>query len=207
MVRRMAMSAVLVRTSMTRLDTMLKAATSTIMVSTRNITLVWPWIAAKKPILACHQSNTQPCMPTTCESWRRAAPTEAVVGDEDLYARDLVAEVEQALDVGQRRVDEVGVVVVHAGAEDRRHPRLHRPRHDAQRRGDFDRRDELQVVAHLQLQQVGQAAADHDREVVAEVLQRCPNRSACRPRPGTDRDSGRAARRAPRSRPRAAGAP
>ena len=51
MVRRMAMSAVLVRTSITRLDTMLKAATSTIMVSTMNRTLVWPWMAAKKPIV------------------------------------------------------------------------------------------------------------------------------------------------------------
>ncbi len=52
MVRRMAMSAVLVRTNITRLDTILNAATSTIMVSTTNITLVWPWIAAKKPKFA-----------------------------------------------------------------------------------------------------------------------------------------------------------
>ena len=52
MVRRMAMSAVLVRTSITRLETMLKAATSTIMVSTRNITLVCAWMAEKKLLLA-----------------------------------------------------------------------------------------------------------------------------------------------------------
>ena len=40
MVRRMAISAVLVRTSMTRLETMLKAATRTIIVRTRKIMLV-----------------------------------------------------------------------------------------------------------------------------------------------------------------------
>ena len=71
------MSAVLVRTSMTRLETILKAATSTIMVSTRNITLVWAWMAEKKPTLACSQSNTQPWMPMTCEICRRVAATEA----------------------------------------------------------------------------------------------------------------------------------
>ena len=93
MVRRMAMSAVLVRTSMTRLDTMLKAATSTIMVSTMNMTLVWPWIAAKKPILACHQSNTQPCEPTDLRKLPARGGNRAVVGHEHLDARDLVAEI------------------------------------------------------------------------------------------------------------------
>ena len=67
------MSPVLVRTSITRLETMLKAATSTIMVRTMNSTLVWPWIAAKKPKLAWNQSNTQPCGPTAWATALRAA--------------------------------------------------------------------------------------------------------------------------------------
>ncbi len=76
--------------------------------------------------------------------------------------------------VDQRRVDEVGVVVVHAGAEDRRHPRRGGAWHDAKRGGDGDRRDELQAVAHLQSQEIGQPAADHDGEIVAEAFEAAP---------------------------------
>ena len=39
--------------------------------------------------------------------------------EENLDGRDFVAEVEQPLRVGHRRIDEVGVVIVHAGTEDR----------------------------------------------------------------------------------------
>ena len=119
----------------------------------------------------------------------------------------LSPEIEQALHVGQRRIDEIGVVVVHAGAEDRRDPCRRRARHDAERRGDRHRRDELQAVAHLQPHQVGQPACRPRRRNRRRSPSACPSRSACRPRRGTGRDSGRAARPAPRSRRQAACAP
>ena len=56
MVRRMAMSLPLSFTSMIRPETMLSAATSTIRVRIRNITLRSTWSALKKVALRCRQS-------------------------------------------------------------------------------------------------------------------------------------------------------
>ena len=97
MVRRMAMSAVLVRTSITRLDTMLKAATSTIMVSTRNITLVCAWMAAKKPIVGLEPVEHPALAADRLGRPARSPATDVPVAQEDLDGRDLVAEIEHAL--------------------------------------------------------------------------------------------------------------
>ncbi len=118
MVRRMAMSAVLVRTSMTRLDTMLKAATSTIIVRTRKITLVCA-TTAEKPTLAWNQSNTQALRADRLHEQPARLGRRSAIRHEHLDARDVGPEVEHVLGVLQRRVHEVGIVVVHAGAEDR----------------------------------------------------------------------------------------
>ena len=56
MVRRMATSLPLSFTSMIRPDTMLSAATSTISVRIRNITLRSTWSALKNVALRCRQS-------------------------------------------------------------------------------------------------------------------------------------------------------
>ena len=154
---------------------MLKAATSTIMVSTRNITLVWAWMAEKKPILACSQSNTQPCVPMTCDTSWRVVRDRGVVAHEDLDARDLGAEIEQALDVAERAHRRNW----HRSrtCRRRRSPPPAPPPSAARRRSgvtDGNRRHELQAVAHLHAQEVGQPAADHHREIVAEALQRAP---------------------------------
>ena len=57
---------------------MLKAATITMSVSTRNITFVCATTAEKNPALAWNQSNTQPSVPTASMSRRRVCTSDAL---------------------------------------------------------------------------------------------------------------------------------
>ena len=172
MVRRIAMSGPLSFTSMIRPEMMLSAATSTISVRIRNITLRSTWSALKKVALRWRQSIMK--IGRAGRLGDELAVTVDPVGivGVDLDRGHVAGAVEIGLRLGQRHEHEGGVVFRHADLEHRGDLVGLDARRRAHRRHRAARRHQRDVVAGAQRQLIGQPAADHHALTLVEALER-----------------------------------
>ena len=172
MVRRMAMSCPLSFTSMIRPETMLSAATSTIMVRIRNITLRSTCSALKKVELRCRQSTRNTGRPAaSVTALRKASILSGLVG-EHLDRGHVVLAIEIGLRLRQRHEHEAGVIFRHADLEHGRHLVGLDARRHAHRRHRALGRDQRDGVAGMQRQLIGEPASDGDALPLVKSLQR-----------------------------------
>ncbi len=172
MVRRMAMSRPLSFTSMIRPETMLSAATSTIRVRIRNITLRSTCSALKNVALRWRQSIMKigRCA-ASVTSLAVAVDPVGIVGI-DLDRGDVAGAVEIGLRLRQRHEHEGGVVFRHADLEHRRDLVDLDARRGAHRRHRAARRDQRDVVAGAQRELIGEPAPDRDALPFVEAFER-----------------------------------
>ena len=174
MVRRIAMSLPLSFTSMIRPETMLSAATSTIMVRIRNITLRSTCSALKKVELRCRQSTRNTGRPAASVT-RLAEGVDLVgIGGEHLDRGDVVVAVEIGLRFRQRHEHEARVIFRHADLEHRGDLVGLDARRRAHRGHRALRRHQRDAVAGMQRQLIGEPAADRDALPLVKALRACP---------------------------------
>ncbi len=176
MVRRIAMSALLSFTSMIRPETMLSAATSTISIRIRNITLRSTSSTPKNVLLRCRQSDSddRPLDGLVDGACRAVDRRRAARGTPRWPSRR--RPVEEALRLGERHIDEARVELRHADLEHRHDGIALDARRDAERRLRALGRGQRQRVAGTDEELLGQPPPDGD----AAGLRRTP--PACRPR-------------------------
>ena len=141
---------------------MLSAATSTISVRIRNITLRSTSSAPKKVRLRCRQSVMQDRPARRLLDGGAGLVDPVGIVEIDLDQLHVVLAVEVVLRLGQRHEDEGGVELRHADLEDRLHRIALDARRGAEGRRGAARRDEREGVAGLQRQGFGEAPADGD---------------------------------------------
>ena len=166
------MSRPLSLTSMIRPETMLNAATSTISVRIRNITLRSTWSALKNVALRCRQSTMKIGRPAaSVTDLRKSIDLVRIVGI-DLDRGDVVGAIEIGLRLGQRHEHEGGVVFRHADLEHRRDLVGLDARRRAHRRHGAARRDQRHAVAGAQRELIGEPPADHHALPLVEAFER-----------------------------------
>ena len=162
MVRRIAMSRVLARTSMISEDRMLNTATRTISDRTTNIATRSTSSASNRAEFICRQSTTTP-WPRTHRRKRREDLLDPVgVGGLDLDDPDLVAHHQQRLGVLHRHDHECLVIIVDADLEHRADGIGDDPRHRADHGRAAFGADQADLGSRIGAERLGQPRADRD---------------------------------------------
>ena len=149
-------------TTITSVATMLNAATSTMSSRTMKYTVFSSLMAEKRLWFISFQSRTRYGKPSRAAMARGDAVGALEIVGAHLDAGDRVAEVEEALRVGEGDVGERAVVLDHAGVEQADDDEALDLRHQADRRRDGDRRDQVDRIARLHVELAGELLAEDD---------------------------------------------